>query len=302
MRINFNYKTIITCALVALLSQSATWAQDATEATKSAATANSGEWIYYGIATSIFFILFLMTIVIFKMKAINKAETGEPVSFGKWWSVVNSKIFTKAVPVEKEEDILLDHDYDGIKELDNSLPPWWKYGFYLTIILAVIYLLRFHVFKTGPTPEEEYRTEMSMAAAQLEEYRKQSNDNVDEKTVTMADAAGIAEGKKIFGQSCFPCHGANGEGGVGPNLTDDYWLHGGRINDVFKTIKFGVPDKGMQAWEKTFSPSQIKNLASFIKSIKGTKPANAKAPQGDLFTETASVDKTGAASDSTKTK
>jgi cytochrome c oxidase cbb3-type subunit 3 len=300
MRINSNYKTTITCALVALLSQSATWAQEATEAQNKAVPESSGGWIYYGIATAIFFILFLMTIVLYKMKAINKAESEEPISLKKWWSVVDSKIFTKAVPVEKEEDILLEHDYDGIRELDNSLPPWWKYGFYLTLVLAVIYLLRFHVFKTGPTPEEEYRTEMSMAAAQLEEYRKLSNDNVDEKTVTMADAAGIAEGKKIFGQSCFPCHGANGEGGVGPNLTDDFWLHGGTINDVFKTVKYGVTDKGMQAWEKTFSPSQIKNLASFIKSIKGTKPANAKAPQGDLFTETAVADNAGATLDSTK--
>jgi cytochrome c oxidase cbb3-type subunit III len=300
MRINSNYKTIIACALVALLSQSATWAQEATETQNTAAAESSGGWIYYGIATAIFFILFLMTIVLYKMKAINKTEIEEPISLKKWWSVVDSKLFTKAVPVEKEEDILLDHDYDGIKELDNSLPPWWKYGFYLTVILAVIYLLRFHVFKTGPTPEEEYRTEMSMAAAQLEEYRKQSNDNVDEKTVTMADATGIAEGKKIYGQSCFPCHGANGEGGVGPNLTDDYWLHGGSINDVFKTIKYGVPDKGMQAWEKTFSPSQIKNLTSFIKSIKGTKPANAKAPQGDLFNETAIADKAVTAPGSTK--
>lgn len=287
MRFRFNYKTIFPCTLVALLMQSAAWAQESTEAQKIPVEGSSGGWIYYGLATAIFFIVFLMIIVLFRMKAINKTETEEPVTFKKWWSVVDSKLFTKAVPIEKEEDILLDHDYDGIKELDNSLPPWWKYGFYLTLVLAVIYLLRFHVFKTGPTPEEEYRTEMSMAAAQLEEYRKKSNDNVDEKTVTMADAAGIEEGKKIFGQSCMACHGASGEGGVGPNLTDEYWLHGGTINDVFKTIKIGVPEKGMQAWEKTFSPSQIKNLSSFIKSIKGTKPANAKAPQGDLFSETA---------------
>jgi cytochrome c oxidase cbb3-type subunit III len=287
MRFRFNYKTIFPCTLVALLLQSAAWAQESTEAQNIQADGSSGGWIYYGLATAIFFIVFLMVIVLFRMKAINKTETEEPMSFKKWWSVVDSKLFTKAVPIEKEEDILLDHDYDGIKELDNSLPPWWKYGFYLTLVLAVIYLLRFHVFKTGPTPEEEYRTEMSMAAAQLEEYRKQSNDNVDEKTVTMADAAGIEEGKKIFAQSCMACHGANGEGGVGPNLTDEYWLHGGTINDVFKTVKIGVPEKGMPAWEKTFSPSQIKNLTSFIKSIKGTKPANAKAPQGDLLTETA---------------
>ncbi len=300
MRINFNYKTVIACTASVLLMHTAIWAQEVSEAQNTSANGSSDGLIYYGIATFFFFILFLMVIVLFRMKAINKTETGEPVSFKQWWSALNQKIFTKAVPVDNEGEIMLDHDYDGIKELDNSLPPWWKYGFYLTVVLAVIYLLRFHVLKTGPTPEEEYRTEMAIAATQLEEYRKQANDNVDEKTVTMADAAGIEEGKKIFAQNCMACHGGNGEGGVGPNLTDDYWLHGGTINDVFKTIKLGVPEKGMQAWEKMFSPSQIKNLASFIKSIKGTKPANAKAPQGDLFTDTAKADSTAVSDSTTK--
>jgi cytochrome c oxidase cbb3-type subunit III len=300
MRINYKYKSIIPSLAAFLIIHSTLWAQESTETTNTPLPDNQGSMLYYGIATAIFFILFLMIMVLYKMKAINKTEAEEPISFKKWWSVVDSKLFTKAVPVEKEEDILLDHDYDGIKELDNSLPPWWKYGFYITLVLAVIYFVRFHVLKTGPTPEDEYKTEMSMAAAQLEEYRKKSNDNVDEKTVTMADVAGIEDGKKIYGQSCMACHGANGEGGVGPNLTDEYWLHGGSINDVFKTIKFGVPEKGMQAWEKTFSPSQIKNLSSFIKTLKGTNPANAKAPQGDLFTGTAQADSSAASVSTTK--
>jgi cytochrome c oxidase cbb3-type subunit III len=294
MRITFKHKSFILSSVALLLLHSALWAQNSTEAPNTPAPGNPDSMLYYGIATAIFFILFLMVMVLYKMKAINKSESEEPITLKKWWSIIDSKLFTKAVPVEKEADILLDHDYDGIKELDNSLPPWWKYGFYITLVLGVIYLVRFHVLKSGPTPEDEYKTEMSMAAAQLEEYRKKSNDNVDEKTVTMADAAGIEEGKKIFGQSCMACHGANGEGGVGPNLTDDYWLHGGTINDVFKTIKFGVPEKGMQAWEKMFSPSQLKNLSSFIKKLKGTNPANAKAPQGDLFTETEKADSTAA--------
>jgi cytochrome c oxidase cbb3-type subunit 3 len=90
--------------------------------------------------------------------------------------------------------------------------------------------------------------------------------------VTLADATGIAEGDKIYHSNCFACHGAKGEGGVGPNLTDNYWLHGGTINDIFKTIKIGVPEKGMQAWDKTYSPDQIKNLASYIKTLAGTNP------------------------------
>lgn len=223
-----------------------------------------------------------------------KATTGKG-----WWATLNAKFFTNAIPLEKEADHLLEHDYDGIQELDNSLPPWWKYGFYITVLVAVFYMLRFHVWKTGADPEQEYNTEMATAAKQIEEYRKKAGDMVDEKTVTMADAQGIAEGGKIFQTTCMACHGMKGEGGVGPNLTDNYWLHGGTINDVFKTIKFGVPEKGMQAWEKTYSPSQIKNIASYIKSIAGSNPPNAKAPQGDPFEEKKNETKPATAKDST---
>ncbi|WP_205573277.1 cbb3-type cytochrome c oxidase N-terminal domain-containing protein [Flavisolibacter nicotianae] len=225
--------------------------------------------------------------LVFVMRKFGSLGTEEKpaTSFRQWWSNLDARLFTKAIPLEKEADHLLDHDYDGIRELDNSLPPWWKYGFYVTIGVAIFYLFRFHVWNTGPTPEQEYQKEMAVAAKQIEEYRKKAGDIVDEKTVTMADAKGIAEGQKIFQSNCFACHGAKGEGGVGPNLTDSYWLHGGTINDVFKTIKYGVPDKGMQAWEKTYSPSQIKALASYIKSLAGTNPPNAKAPQGDPFDE-----------------
>ena len=99
----------------------------------------------------------------------------------------------------------------------------------------------------------------------------------------IADAAGIAEGGKLYKQSCVACHGANGEGGIGPNLTDEYWIHGGSMNNIYKTIKVGYPDKGMQAWESMLSPVQMKDLSSFVKSLQGTKPANGKAPQGDIY-------------------
>ena len=134
--------------------------------------------------------------------------------------------------------------------------------------------------------EQEYQTEMAIATKQIEEYRKKAGDMVDEKTVTLADAKGIEEGAKIYAQSCIACHGGKGEGGVGPNLTDNYWLHGGTISDIFKVIKIGVPEKGMQSWEKTYSPEQIQNLASYIKTLAGTNPPNAKGPQGDLLEET----------------
>ncbi len=168
--------------------------------------------------------------------------------------------------------------------------------------VAVIYMLRFHVFKTGPTPEQEYNTEMQIAATKLEEFKSKNKEQFDENTVTLADATGIAEGKKIFTGTCFPCHGVHGEGGIGPNLTDNYWLHGGTIHDVFKTIIYGVPDKGMQAWGKTFSAAEVRDLASFVLSLQGTNPPNAKAPQGDLFVAVKATDSTAAKKDSVTNK
>ena len=201
------------------------------------------------------------------------------------WKNLDKKFLTKAIPLDQEADKLLDHDYDGIKELDNALPPWWKYGFIITIFIAVLYLFKYEIFHNGPNPTEEYNTEMTTAKDQVDAYLASMKNNVDEKSVTMADAAGIAAGQATFAKTCVPCHGAKGEGGVGPNLTDDYWLHGGKISDLFKTIKYGYPDKGMQSWQATYSPIQIQQLASYVKSLKGTNPPNPKAPQGDLFKE-----------------
>ncbi len=204
----------------------------------------------------------------------------------KWWIKTNNKFFTRAVPVAKEADILLDHDYDGIKELDNSLPPWWSWGFVLTIIFSVVYLLHFHVLGSGKNPTEEYQAAMQKAAVELEAYNAKNMDRIDELHLKMSTAGGITEGNEIFQQVCWACHGKEGEGGAGPNLTDDYWMHKGSLADVYHSIKTGYPDKGMQAWEKQYTPKQINNLASFIKTLKGKKPANAKAPEGEFYEET----------------
>ena len=194
--------------------------------------------------------------------------------------------FNKAASIEKERDILLDHNYDGIQELDNSLPPWWKYGFYLTIIVGIIYLYRFHISHDGLSQQEEYAVEMQKGEEDKAAYLAKSANNVDENTVTMlTDAGEIGAGKELFEKNCAPCHLPDGGGVVGPNLTDDYWLHGGSIKDVFKSIKYGWQDKGMKSWKDDFSPKQIQELASFVKSLKGTHPATPKSPQGDLYIE-----------------
>ena len=212
-------------------------------------------------------------------------EEVEASRWVEWWNRLDQRFFTKAIPVEQEADVMLDHDYDGIRELDNALPPWWKYGFYITIVVAFIYIFNFHIFGTGKNPEQEYAAEMSEGRKQEELYKAKTKDLVDENNVTIADAAGIAAGKALYNQSCVACHAADGGGGIGPNLTDNNWIHGGSMNDIYKTIKLGYPDKGMQSWQTVYSPVQMKNLTSFVKSLKGSKPANPKEAQGEPFAE-----------------
>jgi cytochrome c oxidase cbb3-type subunit III len=204
-----------------------------------------------------------------------------------WWMKINS-----FKSLNEEKDIQLDHNYDDIHELDNKLPPWWIYGFYITIIFAGIYLWRYHVSETAPLSIKEFEMEMAKAEEDKINNLKKAGNSVDENTVKMLARDDIEAGKKIYTSSCSPCHATDGGGVVGPNLTDDYWLHGGSVKDVFKTIKYGVPEKGMQPWKGTFTPVQIAQLTSYIKSIRGSKVANAKEPQGDLYKEETAVSDT----------
>jgi cytochrome c oxidase cbb3-type subunit III len=257
------------------------------------------------LATEIIIILFFTSqIRRFSAELLpEKKRAAAPAKANKlklWWSAIDKKIFTKAIPVEREQDIMLDHNYDGIRELDNALPPWWKYGFYITIGVAVVYLLNFHVFGYGKNPTQEYQAEMEQAKIQKEIYEANNKDKIDENNVPYADAAGLAKAKDIFTTTCFACHGKLGEGGAGPNLTDNYWLHKGSLNDIYQSIKHGYPDKGMQAWSAVYTPKEISLLASYVKSLHGSNPANPKAPQGDLYAD-ASNSQAGAASDSSTT-
>lgn len=215
------------------------------------------------------------------------AAAAKESQWATWWAAMDKKFFTKAVPVEKEADVLLDHDYDGIRELDNSLPPWWKYGFYVTIGVAFVYIINFHVMGNGKNPTQEYLAEMDKARIEKEIYDANNKDKIDEKAVPLADANGIARGKEIFNADCWACHGKLGEGGAGPNLTDNYWIHKGSLNDIYMSIKTGYPDKGMQSWAVKYTPKQMSEIASYITTLKGTNPPNGKAPQGDLFEDAA---------------
>ncbi len=202
------------------------------------------------------------------------------INWGKIWDKMN-----QFKPLDHEASIDTGHSYDGIHELDNVTPPWFKVAFILSIIVAFGYLYRYQVAKSAPSQIEEYNIEVAEAKAQQEEYLKNQKDNVDENTVVMLAADGISSGAALFKNNCVACHGAQGQGGVGPNLTDDYWIHQGGIKDVFKTIKYGWQEKGMKSWKDDFSPVQMAQLASFVKSLKGTKPITPKEPQGDLYNE-----------------
>ena len=205
---------------------------------------------------------------------------------------------TRSVKVEQEKDLLMHHEYDGIRELDNVLPPWWLWLFYGTVIWSVVFLLNVHVFDIWPTQEEEYRQEMAQAKAEVDAYLAQFAGMVDETNVTaLTDAAAIAGGRATFDAYCKACHGGAGEGGVGPNLTDDHWIHGGGVQNVFKTIKYGVPEKGMIAWKAQLKPAEMQAVTSYILTLHGTDPPNAKAPEGELWKEattTAPVDSAAA--------
>lgn len=209
-------------------------------------------------------------------------EKSKKLAFWKiWWDKMNN-----SVEIENEKDVQLDHDYDGIKELDNALPPWWVYGFYLTIVFAGIYVWRYHIAGTAPLQIQELKNDLAQAEIQQALYNEQNAAKVDENTITYtADAGMIAEGSKLFAKNCVACHAADGGGGTGPNLTDEYWKHGGDIKDIFRTISKGVPEMGMIAWGGILTAKDVANLANYIKSIKGSKTAAPKAPEGTLYQE-----------------
>ncbi|WP_256009700.1 cbb3-type cytochrome c oxidase N-terminal domain-containing protein [Desertivirga xinjiangensis] len=214
-------------------------------------------------------------------------EVEKPLEYEEWLAMKKSKqgIWTKILglkPLSEEKDILLEHQFDGIAELDNPTPAWFMWLFYGTIALAFGYMLTYHVFDWAPLQDEEYALEVQEAEAARKEYLSKAANLIDENTVKeSSEASVITSGQAIYNSNCVACHGDRGQGVVGPNLTDEYWLHGGSVNAIFKTIKYGIPEKGMISWEKTLTPKQISEVTNFIHSLKGSNPANAKAPQGE---------------------
>lgn len=194
--------------------------------------------------------------------------------------------FTRAKAVEEEEEIILDHNYDGIKELDNSLPPWWVYLFYATILFGVVYLVRFHILD-GDSQIVEYEKAVAQAQREVDKYKATAPDLITAETVALlTDPSDLKRGKAVFNLNCASCHLADGGGSIGPNLTDEYWILGGGIKNVFTTVSNGGRDgKGMIAWNKTLKSADIAKVSSYVISLQGTTPAKAKEPQGEIWKE-----------------
>lgn len=223
--------------------------------------------------------------------------------------------------MSEEKDKLLDHDYDGIQELDNDLPRWWLWLFILTIIWAVVYLLYFHVFDVGYLQADEYKKEMNpnyvrvsdadskflgvlpdyhnpyyspkgdmtprleLLGKGVQKFVEETKETDTVTYVALTDETDLKAGKAIFVKNCVQCHGAAGQGLIGPNLTDKYWIHPADFSGIVKSIKYGYPAKGMISWRAFLKPEEILKVASYVKSLKGSNPPNAKAPQGDIIVE-----------------
>ncbi len=222
-----------------------------------------------------------------------------------WYKDLMHKL-TQTPPIEREGDLLMDHDYDGIKELDNNLPPWWVYLFYICIIFGVFYVARYELFG-GDDQETELKKEMAQAKIDVDEYLKTAPDLMDEKTVVLlTDPENLAIGKEIFTTNCAACHRADAGGQIGPNLTDDRWILGGGIKNLFHTITNGGRDgKGMIAWKGTLKPKEIQKVASYILSLQGSNPKDPKESEGEVWVDESAPTKDTAAStskDSTEVK
>ncbi|UQD57381.1 cbb3-type cytochrome c oxidase N-terminal domain-containing protein [Flavobacterium sp. K5-23] len=255
---------------------------------------------YPMVSVFLFVFLFLLIAIEITVKAIdnityqlltddqkNELEEESKLSFKeKAWYINLMQSLTKTAPIEDEGSVLLEHDYDGIKELDNNLPPWWVYLFYASIVFSAIYFVRFEIMD-GDNQEMELKKELAQAKIDVAEYMKTAPDLMDEKTVTLlTEPADLAEGKSLFEMNCAACHRADGGGQIGPNLTDDKWILGGGIKNIFHTINNGGRDgKGMIAWKGTLKPKEMQKVSSYIISLLGSNPKDAKEAEGEVWVD-----------------
>ncbi|WKL48305.1 cbb3-type cytochrome c oxidase N-terminal domain-containing protein [Flavobacterium pectinovorum] len=255
---------------------------------------------YPMVSVFLFVFLFILIAIEITLSAVNRVmyqlmspeekaqadhENSLSLKESTWYKDLMHKL-TKTQPIENEGALLMDHDYDGIKELDNNLPPWWVYLFYACIIFGVIYVARYDVFGADDQ-EMELKKEMAQAKIDVDEYLKTAPDLMDEKTVVLlTDKENLDVGKEIFTTNCAACHRADGGGQIGPNLTDDRWILGGGIKNLFHTITNGGRDgKGMISWKGTLKPKEIQKVASYILSLQGSDPKDPKEAEGEVWVD-----------------
>jgi len=246
-----------------------------------------------GIFVLLIIVCFIMTLLVYSLVNLlyrqNKSNRGELVNDDTsllsdiWDNFYQNQ--TQAVPIEAEGSIIMDHNYDGIQELDNHLPPWWKNLFYITIVFGVIYLGVYHLYEFLPLQLAEYQGELAQAEKDKAAFEASGGETITASNVKLllTDAATMSKGAEVFKANCVSCHGQKGEGGVGPNMADNYYLHGNTIQDVFKTVHDGWPQKGMISWKGTLKPIEMQAVSNYVISLHGTNPANPKAPQGILM-------------------
>ena len=188
------------------------------------------------------------------------------------------------MPNKPDQDHLLEHNYDGIQEYDNPMPRWWVYIFWATIVFSVLYWFNVPGFGIGKGRIANYNRDMAAAAAAAarREAAQPKAASPQQLTAMAKDASVLALGRQTFGQNCAACHRADAGGQIGPNLTDDYWLHGAAIDQIHKTVTDGVLEKGMPPWGKVLKPAQLDAVVAYVFTLRGTNPPNPKPPQGDL--------------------
>ncbi|HCS19004.1 MAG TPA: cytochrome C [Bacteroidetes bacterium] len=285
------------CSLLALLSL--------TGLSQAQTLSDTGKFMNFGINELLWTItlilglilLFLIFVMLRLMKELKKGEAAVPETEKR---TIMERILSLR-PLSDNAKLTMDHRYDGIEELDNPTPPWFNFLFYGTIIFAIVYMVKYHVIGDGMVQENEYQAEMEEWKAKTVANQAAGTDLIDETNVALvSDAKLLAASAEIFKVKCAVCHGEKAEGKNGPKLTDPYWIHGGELKDIFKTINQGVPEKGMIAWKGILKPEEIQNMASYILSIQGTVPDGVGAePQGAL--KTAEPVKEAPSSDTTST-
>ncbi|TXD51154.1 MULTISPECIES: cbb3-type cytochrome c oxidase N-terminal domain-containing protein [unclassified Polaribacter] len=221
-----------------------------------------------------------------RAKELQNEKDGIIPEAPKDWVKIMLQYFTRTKAMEEEQEIILDHNYDGIRELDNALPPWWVYMFYASIVFAAVYLVRYQIMD-GDTPEMEYEKAVASARMELNTYKATAPDLITADNVQLlTDEKDLNRGRAVFNLNCASCHLGDGGGGIGPNLTDQHWILGGGIKNVFTTISNGGRNgKGMIAWNKTLKPADMAKVSSYVLSMQGTTPANGKAPQGEIWVD-----------------